>query len=68
MYRSPAGRRLPQQHLAAGLVDELEINLVPTLLGSGERLFDGAGDNLHGLDLVRTIAAPQVTHLKFVRR
>lgn len=43
-------------------------NLVPTLLGSGERLFDGVGDNLHGLDLLRTIAAPQVTHLKFVRR
>jgi hypothetical protein len=45
-----------------------EINVVPTLLGSGERLFDGVGDNLHGLDLVRTVAAPTVTHLKFVRR
>jgi hypothetical protein len=48
-------------------VDEMEINVVPTLLGSGERLFDGVGDNLHGLDLVRTVAAPTVTHLKFVR-
>ena len=46
----------------------MEINVVPTLLGSGERLFDGVGDNLHGLDLVRTVAAPTVTHLKFVRR
>jgi len=61
------GAKAAQQYLAAGLVDEMEINLVPVLLGSGERLFDGVGDNLHGLDLVRTVAAPKVTHLKFVR-
>lgn len=52
----------------AGLVDEMEIHLVPTLLGSGERLFDGVGDDLHGLELVRTVAAPKVTHLKFARQ
>jgi hypothetical protein len=37
------------------------------LLGSGERLFDGAGADLHGLELVRTVPAPGVTHFKFVR-
>jgi len=57
-----------QQYLAAGLVDEMEISVVPTLLGSGERLFDGVGDDLHGLELVRTVAASKVTHLKFARR
>jgi dihydrofolate reductase len=31
------GARAAQQYLAAGLVDEMEINLVPTLLGAGER-------------------------------
>ena len=62
------GANAAQQYLAAGLVDEMEINVVPTLLGSGERLFDGAGDDLHGLELVRTVAAPKVTHLKFARR
>jgi dihydrofolate reductase len=62
------GAKAAQQYLAAGLVDEMEINLVPTLLGSGERLFDGVGDNLHGLALLRTIATPKVTHLKFARR
>jgi dihydrofolate reductase len=62
------GAKAAQQYLAAGLVDEMEINLVPTLLGSGERLFDGVGDNLHGLDLVRTVATPKVTHLKFAKR
>jgi hypothetical protein len=45
----------------------MEINLVPTLLGSGERLFDGGGDNLHGLELVRTVARPKVIHLKFAK-
>jgi dihydrofolate reductase len=62
------GASAAQQYLVAGLVDEMEINLVPTLLGSGERLFNGVGDDLHGLELVRTVAAPKVTHLKFARR
>jgi dihydrofolate reductase len=34
---------------------------------TGERLFDGAGEDLHGLKLVRTIATPAVVHLKFSR-
>ena len=55
------------QYLKAGLVDEMEINLAPVLLGSGERLFDGVGDDLHGLKLARTVAAPGVVHLRFAR-
>lgn len=62
------GANVARQFLAAGLVDEMELSLVPVLLGSGERLFDGVGKDLHGLELVRTVAAPGVTHLKFVRR
>jgi dihydrofolate reductase len=62
------GAKAGQQYLAAGLVDEMELHVVPTLLGSGERLFDGVGGDLHGLELVRTVAAPRVTHLKFARR
>ena len=46
----------------------MELSLAPILLGGGERLFDGAGDEMHGLKLVRTVAAPDVTHLKFARR
>jgi dihydrofolate reductase len=61
------GAHVARQYLSAGLVDEMEINLAPVLLGSGERLFEGLGDDLHGLDLVRTVAAPGVTHLKFSR-
>ena len=56
-----------RQYLAAGLVDEMELSVSPILLGAGDRLFDGVGTDLHGLQLVRTIAAPNVTHLKFAR-
>ncbi len=62
------GANVAQQYLAAGLVDEMELHLVPILLGSGERLFDGVGVGLHGLLLVRTIAAGNVVHLKFSKR
>jgi dihydrofolate reductase len=61
------GASAAQQFLAAGLVDQMVIHLVPILLGSGERLFNGAGDNLHGLELVRTVATPDVTHLIFAK-
>ena len=62
------GAKAAQQYLAAGLVDEMELSLVPTLLGAGERLFDGVGNDLHGLTLMRTVATPTVVHLKFERR
>jgi dihydrofolate reductase len=61
------GANVARQYLSAGLVDEMVLHLVPTLLGAGERLFDGVTD-LKGLKPVRTVAAPDVTHLKFARR
>jgi dihydrofolate reductase len=60
------GASAGRQYLNAGLVDEMELHLTPILLGAGERLFDGVRD-LHGLQLVRTVAAPGVSHLKFAR-
>jgi dihydrofolate reductase len=61
------GANVARQYLSAGLVDGMDIALGPLLLGGGERLFDGVAD-LHGLTLVRTVAAPNVTHLKFSRQ
>jgi dihydrofolate reductase len=61
------GAKAAQQYLAAGLVDEMLINLVPVLLGGGERLFEGVGTGLAGLRPVRTVATAKVTHLKFAR-
>jgi dihydrofolate reductase len=62
------GANIAQQYLAAGLVDEMLIHLVPILLGGGERLFDRVGSDLHGLTLVESVAAAKVTHLKFAKR
>lgn len=51
------------QYLAAGLLDELYLHIVPIVLGDGERLFAGAGDPL--LEPVKVVASPRVTHIKY---
>jgi dihydrofolate reductase len=61
------GAQAAREYLKAGVVDEMLISLAPILLGSGERLFDGVGDDMHGLTLKRTVAARDVTHLLFER-
>ena len=50
--------------LAAGLVDEIQINLVPVLLGDGVRLF---GDLPGRIDLERLslIETDGATHIRF---
>ena len=40
------GAEAIDQYLAAGLVDEVELHVVPILLGGGERLFEGGGPEL----------------------
>jgi dihydrofolate reductase len=57
------GASVVQQSLAAGLVDEFELHIVPTMLGDGERLFENVG-NLK-LEQVRAVEAPGVTHIKY---
>ena len=58
------GGDIINQYLAAGLVDEVELHVVPILLGSGSRLFDGAGPDLK-LEQLRAVEAPGVAHLKY---
>jgi dihydrofolate reductase len=60
------GASIAQQYLRAGLVDEMDLAMVPILLGSGERLFEGVTD-VGGLELVRTVATSDVVHLKFAK-
>lgn len=57
------GAQAIQQYLAAGLVDEFQLHLVPHLLGAGERLFEG----VPGLRVERTrvVDSPAVTHLRY---
>jgi dihydrofolate reductase len=54
-----------RQYLAAGLVDELQFNLVPVLLGAGERPLDDLGGAGLSLENTRVIDAPGVTHLTY---
>lgn len=61
------GADVAGQYLAAGLVDEMELHVVPVLLGGGSRLFDGVGTSMHGLELVRAVGGHGVAHLKFER-
>jgi len=64
-YVTLMGAEVARQYLRAGLVDELEINLVPILLGQGVRLFEQM--DAWALDLVQTRVLPsaQVTHLRY---
>ncbi len=59
------GAKTVQQYLAAGLVDEMELHVVPILLGGGERLFDNLGGSGPNLEPVRTLEGPGVAHLKY---
>ncbi len=57
------GASVAQQCLGAGLVDEIQVHLVPVLLGGGIRLFEGVGRMR--LEGVGAVDAPGVTHLKY---
>jgi dihydrofolate reductase len=59
------GAAVIQQYLAAGLVDELQLTVVPVLLGGGTRLFDNIAGATIRLEPVRVIETPDVTHLKY---
>ena len=52
------------QYLAAGLVDEIELHVVPILLGDGARLFEGVDPGLR-LEQRRAVDAPGVAHLTY---
>jgi dihydrofolate reductase len=59
------GAEVAQQYLAAGLVDEMQISIVPLFLGGGARLFDNVGGARPELEQIEAIEAPGVTHLKY---
>jgi dihydrofolate reductase len=54
-----------QQCLKAGLLDEIDIDLVPVVLGGGVRLFENIGDVPLQLELISTVQGQGVTHLKY---
>jgi len=59
------GTKIVQQCLKAGFLDEIQIHLVPILLGTGIRLFDDLGTNPMELECTSVIEGTGVTHLRF---
>jgi dihydrofolate reductase len=58
------GASAVRQALAARVIDELMLDIVPVLLGSGERLFDQVQDP--GLEPIEVIDSPGATHVRYV--
>src|SRR3954465_9901563 len=59
------GASTVRQALNAGVIDELTLDVVPVLLGSGERLFDGV-ESL-GFEPVEVLHSPLATHIRYRR-
>jgi dihydrofolate reductase len=59
------GASVVQQYLAAGKLDELQIHLVPVLLGGGVSLFDRDRGVPLALEADRVVESGSVTHLRF---
>lgn len=59
------GASCARQAIAAGLVDEIDLQVSGVILGSGERLLDGFEAGHPVLELVRVLEAPGVAHLRY---
>ena len=58
------GADTAQQYIRAGLLDEIQLHLVPVLLGNGIRLLENLGEGIK-LESSRVIEAPLATHLRY---
>jgi len=61
------GADTAQQFLRDGLIDEMEIHVVPVLLGGGSRLFENLDGGPTGYDCVGLVSSPVVAHYSYVR-
>ena len=59
------GANAIQQFLAAGVIDELNISMVPLLLGGGERLLDNLGGSIPRFEQTRVVEGPGVVHVRY---
>jgi dihydrofolate reductase len=57
------GAQAVQQYIAAGLLDELYLHIVPVILGGGERLLDNVGHPK--FEPMKVVESPAVTHVKY---
>jgi dihydrofolate reductase len=59
------GANVAQQYLQAGLLDEMQLHIVPVLLGGGTRLFENVTPDSVGLEITRVVESPAVTHVTY---
>jgi dihydrofolate reductase len=59
------GASCARQAIRAGIVDEIDLQVTPVILGSGERLFDGFDAGHPKLELSRVLEAPGVAHVRY---
>jgi dihydrofolate reductase len=57
------GASAVRQYMAAGFLEELYLDIVPVLLGAGERLLENVGDPT--LEPVEVVPSPKVTHIRY---
>ncbi|MFJ3033797.1 dihydrofolate reductase family protein [Curtobacterium pusillum] len=61
------GASTVRQALAAGVVDELTLDIAPVLLGSGERIFEDGAETFD-FEPVEVLHSPLTTHVRYRRR
>jgi len=59
------GANIMRQYLKAGLLDEMQIHLIPVLLGNGVRLFEDLGPERIELRRISSIETPSANHFRF---
>ncbi len=65
--RIAGGANLIQQYLNMGVIEELEINLVPVLFGGGRRLFENVRESVPRFRIDKVLDGPAATYLRYVR-
>ncbi len=66
IHRWTRGPGFPRQTwaLEAGVLDEVQIHVIPVLFGGGCRLFEVLPSRIE-LEIVRVIDTPQATHIRY---
>lgn len=58
------GAYTAQRAIEAGVLDEVQVHLIPVLFGGGRRLFDVLPSRVE-LEIVRVLDTPEATHIRY---
>lgn len=59
------GAALGRSYIAAGLVDELQLHIVPVLFGTGTRMFEDLPHGHLQLEAIEVVDTPHATHIRY---